>query len=230
MPFRARDLMVLSTLLCACFLSPVSAQTQTLFSETFNEGNDSESGISAEGIAWSSTGSTNGQSTSSVQDGVFQSTKSNTVWTTSSFGVAGYTAIEISATLSSSNVEGNDNLEVEVVVDGVATQVYFSEGGASSISNQSVPDGSTAFIRITANTGSNGDTYLWDNVVLTGTACSDSDSDGICDASDLCSNTSACNYDGGAYANATWQIPGTCDSCDGGDVVDGDCGHHERGR
>ena len=50
----------------------------------------------------------------------------------------------------------------------------------------------------------------------------DSDDDGICDGSDNCSNTSACNYDGAQYANEACDIPGSCDTCSGGAVVDGD--------
>ncbi|MDB4563742.1 hypothetical protein N9084_00390, partial [Flavobacteriales bacterium] len=50
----------------------------------------------------------------------------------------------------------------------------------------------------------------------------DSDDDGVCDGSDLCSNTSACNYDGSLYANAACDVPGSCDTCSGGAVVDGD--------
>ena len=205
-------------------IAPTTQAQTNLFSETFNETNGSISGLSAEGISWSSTGSINGQSTSSVQTGQFQSTKSNTVWTSDPFDVSLYTSLNISATLTSSDVDANDNLKVEVYVDDTPTQVYYGTSAATSIVEVSIPDGSQAYIEITANTDAKFDTYKWDNVTLSGTLnCTDTDGDGICDdGTDLCTNTSACNYDGSLYANAACLIPGTCDSCDGGAVTDGD--------
>ena len=44
----------------------------------------------------------------------------------------------------------------------------------------------------------------------------DSDDDGICNALDNCSNTSACNYDGSLYANESCDVPSGCQTCSGG--------------
>ena len=54
------------------------------------------------------------------------------------------------------------------------------------------------------------------SITITGT---DVDSDGICDASDLCTNTDACNYDGSTYANEACDIPADCNTCSGGAVL-----------
>ncbi|MDA9864186.1 hypothetical protein N9C70_03870 [Flavobacteriales bacterium] len=44
----------------------------------------------------------------------------------------------------------------------------------------------------------------------------DSDDDGICNGSDNCSDTSACNYDGALYANDACDVPTGCQNCSGG--------------
>ena len=96
-----------------------------------------------------------------VQTGQFQSTKSNTVWTSDPFDVSLYTSLNISATLTSSDVDANDNLKVEVYVDDTPTQVYYGTSAATSIVEVSIPDGSQAYIEITANTDAKFDTYKW---------------------------------------------------------------------
>ena len=85
-------------------------------------------------------------------------------------------------------------------------------------------DGSNCSIEDYSEYNAINDTYYWDNIELVGTLnCTDTDGDGICeDGTDLCTNTSACNYDGSLYTNAACVIPGACESCSGGAVVDGD--------
>jgi hypothetical protein len=50
----------------------------------------------------------------------------------------------------------------------------------------------------------------------------DIDNDGVCDGTDNCTNTLACNFNGSTYANEACNIPSGCDTCSGANVVDGD--------
>ena len=214
---------VLSLLLVSTTLS---AQT-TLFSETFNEANLSTSGTSAEGISWSSTPtSTTGSQNSEVNGGLFENRNITTTWISSGIDVSNYTALSFATDFAGdSDNDADDCIQWAVKIDGVSVASGSACGSSpSNVSGIAVSDGSTAVIEFTGGTNNNKEYLYWDNVTLVGTLnCTDTDGDGICeDGTDLCTNTSACNYDGSLYANAACLIPGACDSCSGGAIVGGD--------
>ena len=215
-PFRARDLMVLTTLLCACFLSPVSAQTTTLFFESFDESAGSTSGSSVEGISWSASG---GPGTGGVNNGAYEWTPANqggeTTWQTAAIDLTGYTNFQISFDYAESNANGEAVVSMtNGTLNSGATSVTVGSGNVNSIVTYTldfVSTGSSTTISIVLSNNANKTTSI-DNVTLTGEAvvsgCTDS---GACNYNASAnSDDGSCTYASTWYADAmamAWAIP-----------------------
>ena len=216
-----RTVGLLLAMLCA---TATHAQT-TLFSETFNESNNSTSGTSAEGISWSST-------SGSVSGGQYLVSNTIAVWTTSGIDISSYTSLSLSVAITESGtLEAADCITVEVLVTGGTD--YSNQqcnDNPSSISGAAISDGTSAVIQITANTDKNQEDWFFDNITLIGTLnCTDTDGDGICDDDEVdgCTDSTACNYNTAATddGTCTYATAG-CDYCSGatdgtGTVVSG---------
>ena len=181
--------------------SALNAQT-TLFSENFT-GESGTSGTSAEGIDWSAT-------SGSVSGGQYLVSNTTAVWTTSAIDISSYTSLSLSVTITESGtLESDDCITVEVLVTGGTDYSNQQcDDNPSSISGAAISDGTSAVIRITANTDKNPEDWFFDNVTLTGTLnCTDTDGDGVCDDDEVdgCTDSTACNYN-----TAATDDDGTC--------------------
>ncbi len=94
-------------------------------------------------------------------------------------------------------LENADFITVEAIIDGQTNQVInlINDFGTVLIDLADLPDGNVLQFRIVVRTDRNGEYISFDDIYLFGTPnCSDSDSDGLCDEDDNCSDVNACNY------------------------------------
>ena len=147
--------LMVAALMLLCTFS-TEAQT-TLFSEDFT-GESGTSGTSAEGISWSAT-------SGSVSGGQYLVSNTTAVWTTSAIDISNYTSLSLSVTITESGtLEGADCIKVEVLVTGGTDYSNQQcDDDPSSISGAAISDGTSAVIRITANTDKNPEDWFFDN-------------------------------------------------------------------
>jgi len=125
-------------------------------------------------------------------------TDTDCTWISREIDISTFTELKVSAELSEiGGLENADFITVEAIIDGQTNQVInlINDFGTVLIDLADLPDGNVLQFRIVVRTDRNGEYISFDDIYLFGTPnCSDSDSDGLCDEDDNCSDVNACNY------------------------------------
>ncbi len=88
-------------------------------------------------------------------------------------------------------------MRFEAILDGetVVLASIQNDFGTVEIAPVSLADANEVQLRIVTRTNANGEVVFFDDVRLIGVSnCIDSDSDGLCDDLDNCTDIAACNY------------------------------------
>ena len=221
------------------WLSKATAQTTTIFSEDFSDDSGSST-TTLTGDQWVATETTSSASgTMSITSNEFRFSANSTnttytcTWVSDPIAIGGFTGITLSS--SSSGSGGTSSPSVSMSNGTYSNGSFLPDGGAT-----------TTVITFSFSIPKNKYRTL-DNIMLQGTqSCTpttwyaDADGDGlgdpnsttsacdlptgyVADSSDLCDDTSACNYDANSNANASCQTNDACGVCGGSGVdVDSD--------
>ena len=202
-----------------------AASTCTVYSEDFesypdnygwgNNGSNS-GGFDGTETNWSLSGDSNGDywyvntvSSNNVFEG--KDLDGESIWTSKSISVSGLSDLTFSIDVSQSaydEMESADYIRVYAIADGGTESLLFEQTNDLSSAttwSSSVSASSTIQFRVKARNSDNDERWQFDNLELIAVS-TDTDSDGLCDVVDDCTDTAAANYTDPAAIECAYVI------------------------